>query len=103
MQVTDRGFTVAFMDHFPDALDCDQESARAEDGMTQLIRHAKKTGQPRDDIHPTGITLPLLVNGGLAGQRRDIALTASRRLLAPFSGEPKTDIPAPCHLRHPWD
>ncbi|MEU7455980.1 helix-turn-helix domain-containing protein [Streptosporangium roseum] len=103
MQATDRGFAAAFMNHFPDALDYDQESARAEDGLAQLIRHAKKTGQLRDDVHPTDITLLLLANGGLAGQPRDIALAASRRLLAHFLRSSQTrhsgPLPPPAPLR----
>ncbi|MGW7674333.1 TetR/AcrR family transcriptional regulator [Streptomyces sp. NPDC054775] len=95
MQATDRGFAAAFMDRFPDVLDYDREGARAEDGLTRLIHDAKNTGQLRDDVDPTDITLFLLANSGLAGQPRDIALAASRRLLSHFLRSAQTQHPGP--------
>ncbi|WP_411076339.1 TetR/AcrR family transcriptional regulator [Streptomyces sp. cmx-4-7] len=95
MQATDRGFATAFMDRFPDALDYHQESARAEDDLARLIQHAKKTGQLRDDIDPSDVTLLLLANSGLAGLPPDIALAASRRLLAHFLRSAQTRHPGP--------
>lgn len=95
MQATDRGFAAAFMGHFPDALDYDQERARAEDGLARLIERGKRTGQLRDDVDPADITLLLLANRGLARQPEDIALAASRRLLAHFLRSSQTRHASP--------
>lgn len=81
-QVTDRGFASVFLDHFPDALDHDHERECAEEGLARLVQRAREAGQLRDDFDPADITLLLLANSGLAGQPRETALAASRRLLA---------------------
>ncbi|MFJ8949235.1 TetR/AcrR family transcriptional regulator [Streptomyces sp. NPDC102340] len=102
MQATDRGFAAAFMEHFPDALDYDQESARAEDGLALLIERGQRTGQLRADVAPADVTLLLLANRGLAGQPEDTALAASSRLLAHFLRSAQTrytsPMPPPPHL-----
>jgi hypothetical protein len=95
MQAADRGFSAAFLDRFPDTLDYHQESARAEDGLAQLISRGKKTGCLRDDVDPTDITLLLLANAGLAAQPQGIAQAASRRLLAHFFRSAQTGNPDP--------
>ncbi|WP_329432837.1 TetR/AcrR family transcriptional regulator [Streptomyces sp. NBC_01280] len=103
MQVTDRGFAAAFMDRFPDALDYDQESTRAEESLARLIQRAKEAGELRDDIDPTDITILLLANSGLSGQPPAIALAASRRLLAHFlrsaQNQPTDPLPPSPPLR----
>ncbi|WP_306337365.1 TetR/AcrR family transcriptional regulator [Streptomyces sp. KL118A] len=83
-QVTDRGFATVFRDQFPDALDHDQERECAEEGLARLVRRAREAGQLRADFDPSDITLLLLAAGGLAGQPREVALAASRRMLAYF-------------------
>ncbi|MFJ9427312.1 TetR/AcrR family transcriptional regulator [Streptomyces sp. NPDC101249] len=85
-QVTDRGFGTAFMTGFPDALDHGRERACAEEGLRELVRRAREAGQVREDFDPADITLLLLAHGGLAGQPREVALAASRRLLAYLFG-----------------
>ncbi|MFG1967281.1 TetR family transcriptional regulator [Nonomuraea sp. NPDC049028] len=54
----------------------------AEEGLARLVQRARESGQLRDDFDPADITLLLLANSGLAGQPRQAALAASRRLLA---------------------
>lgn len=83
-QVTDRGFTSALLDKFPDALEHEREHDCAEERLVRLVQRARETGQLRDDFDPADITLLLLANSGLAGQPRETALAASRRLLAYF-------------------
>ncbi|MGW6457562.1 TetR/AcrR family transcriptional regulator [Streptomyces sp. NPDC055078] len=87
-QVTDRGFAAVFMAQFPfmarspDGHDYDRERACAEERLARLVRRAREAGQLRDDFDPADITLLLMANSGLAGQPREAALAASRRLLA---------------------
>lgn len=81
-QVTDRGFTPVFLDQFPGPLDHERERDRAEEGLARLVQRAREAGQLRDDFDPADITLLLLANSGLIGQPREVALAASRRLLA---------------------
>jgi len=81
-QVTDRGFASVFRDQFPSALDHGHERDCAEERLTLLVQRAREAGQLRDDFDPADITLLLLANSGLAGQPREAALAASRRLLA---------------------
>ncbi|MFJ6129186.1 TetR/AcrR family transcriptional regulator [Streptomyces griseoviridis] len=101
-QVTDRGFGSAFMTRFPDALDHGQERALAEEGLRRLVQRAREAGQLRDDFDPADITLLLLAHAGLAGQPRDTALAASRRLLAylfqAFRSEEWGPLPPPAPL-----
>ncbi|WP_326688925.1 MULTISPECIES: hypothetical protein [unclassified Streptomyces] len=70
------------MAQFPDALDYAHERACAEDGLARLVQRAREAGQLREDFDAADITLLLLANSGLAGQPRETALAASRRLLA---------------------
>jgi AcrR family transcriptional regulator len=81
-QVTDRGFASVFLEQFPDALDHDRERECAEEGLARLVRRARESGQLRDDFDLADVTLLLLAHKGLAGQPREVALAASRRLLA---------------------
>ncbi|KUF19332.1 TetR/AcrR family transcriptional regulator [Streptomyces silvensis] len=94
-QATDRGFAPVFMDRFADALAHDPERACAEERMAHLVRRARESGQLRADFHPSDITLLLLASGSLAGQPRDTALAASRRLLASFLQGFRTQRPGP--------
>ncbi|MFE5110617.1 TetR/AcrR family transcriptional regulator [Streptomyces sp. NPDC056663] len=103
-QVTDRGFASVFLDQFPDALDHDHDHERdcAEEGLARLIQRARETGQLRDDFDPADITLLLLANSGLAGQPRETALAASRRLLAylfqGFQAQTPGSLPPPAAM-----
>ncbi|MEU4232190.1 TetR/AcrR family transcriptional regulator [Nonomuraea sp. NPDC026600] len=81
MQATDRGFTGAFLSQFPDAIDYDRERTRAEDGLAELVRRAKDTGQLRDDFDPTDIPLLLLANCGVVEGSQQVSPAASRRLV----------------------
>nr|WP_205379798.1 TetR/AcrR family transcriptional regulator [Streptomyces sp. SID7805] len=109
-QVTDRGFAPVFLDQFPDALDHGHERDCAEEGLARLVQRAREAGQLRDDFDPADITLLLLANSGLAGQPRETALAASRRLLAYFFQAFQTQrpgsLPPPaamelCEIRRP--
>lgn len=101
-QVTDRGFASVFLDQFPDALDHDQERDCAEEGLARLVRRAREAGQLRDDFDLADITLLLLANSGLAGQPRETALAASRRLLAylfqAFQAQRPGSLPPPAAM-----
>ncbi|WP_433519461.1 TetR/AcrR family transcriptional regulator [Nonomuraea sp. CA-143628] len=81
-QVTDRGFASVFWDQFPDALDHDRERDCAQEALARLVQRARESGQLRDDFDLADITLLFLANSGLAGQPREAAVAASRRLLA---------------------
>ncbi|MFE1026593.1 TetR/AcrR family transcriptional regulator [Streptomyces sp. NPDC058818] len=101
--VTDRGFETVLMAHFPEALDYEKERACAEEGLARLVRRAREAGQLREDFDPADIALLLLAVTGLAGQPRETALAASRRLLTylfqafrpPPPGRPAPLPPAP--------
>ncbi|MEU3735028.1 helix-turn-helix domain-containing protein [Streptomyces sp. NPDC033538] len=80
--VTDRGFETVFLAGFPEALDYDRERAWAEEGLSRLVQRAREAGHLREDFDPADIPLLLLAVSGLAGQPRDTALPAARRLLA---------------------
>ncbi|MFI8186081.1 TetR/AcrR family transcriptional regulator [Actinacidiphila glaucinigra] len=101
-QVTNRGFAPVFLDQFPDVLDRDHKRNCAEDGLARLVQRAREAGQLRDDFDPTDITLLLLATNGLAGQPRDIALAASRRLRAylfqAFQAQRPGPLPPPAAL-----
>jgi hypothetical protein len=102
MQATDQGFTDAFLAQFPDALDYDHERARAEDGLSRLVRRAKDAGRLREDFDTSDITLVLLANSGLPRQPRHVARAASRRLLSLLLQSFRTNhpdaLPAPAPL-----
>jgi len=103
MQAQDRGFSAAFLSQFPDAPDFHRERARAEAGLAQLVQRAKDTGQLRKDFDPSDVTLLLLANNGVAQQSPEVAMTASRRLLAYFLQSCQTTdgtpLPQPAPLR----
>ena len=103
MQAQDRGFSAAFLSQFPDAPDFHRERARAEARLAQLVQRAKNTGQLRKDFDPSDVTLLLLANNGVAQQSPEVAMTASRRLLAYFLQSCQTTdgtpLPQPAPLR----
>jgi AcrR family transcriptional regulator len=103
MQAHDRGFSAAFLSQFPDAPDFHRERARAEAGLAQLVQRAKDTGQLRKDFDPSDVTLLLLANNGVVQQSPEVAMTASRRLLAYFLQSCQTTdgtpLPQPAPLR----
>ncbi|WP_030559995.1 TetR/AcrR family transcriptional regulator [Streptomyces aureocirculatus] len=94
-QAVDRGFAPVFMDRFTDSLAHDPERACAEERVAHLVRRARESGQLRADFDQADITLLLVASSGLAGQPRDIALAASRRLLASFFQAFQTQLPGP--------
>lgn len=81
-QITNRGFTAAFLSHFPDDTGYNRELTRAEDGLTRLVQRAKDAGQLRDDFDHTDITLLLLANSGVVGESQQVTQAASGRLVA---------------------
>jgi AcrR family transcriptional regulator len=103
MQAQDRGFSAAFLSQFPDAPNFHRERARAEAGLAQLVQRAKDTGQLRKDFDPSDVTLLLLANNGVVQQSPEVAMTASRRLLAYFLQSCQTTdgtpLPQPAPLR----
>lgn len=103
MQARDRGFSAAFLSQFPDAPNFHRERTRAEAGLAHLVQRAKDTGQVRMDFEPSDVTLLLLANNGVVQQPAEIAMTASRRLLAYFLQSCQTTdgtpLPQPAPLR----
>ncbi|SEG97156.1 DNA-binding transcriptional regulator, AcrR family [Nonomuraea solani] len=98
MQVTDRGFTAAFLTAFPGAADYERARARAEAGLAELVRRAKATGRLRADFAVADLTLLLIANCGIAESVPDGA-AASRRLVAyllqSFRAENAAPLPPP--------
>ena len=80
LQVTDRGFTAAFVASFPDMHSEVRE--RTWHGFAALVQRAKDSGQLRADFSPHDLTLVLLANSGLAGVPVEVAVAASQRLVA---------------------
>jgi AcrR family transcriptional regulator len=80
MQATDRGFTAAFIASFPDMHS--EVRDRTWHGFAALVERAKAGGQLRADFSPHDLTLVLLANSGLAGVPVEVAVAASRRLIA---------------------
>lgn len=106
MQVVDRGFSAAFLTAFPDAVDFDEVRTRAETGFAEVVRRAKAAGALRADFDPADLALLLQANAGITADDRDIALMASRRLVAYLLQAFRADHaqplppPAPLALRH---
>ncbi|ADI12614.1 putative transcriptional regulator, TetR family protein [Streptomyces bingchenggensis BCW-1] len=105
MQAEDRGFSAAFLSESPDEPGFRSERARAEAGLARLAQRAKDTGQLRKDFDPSDVVLLLLANNGVVRQSPEVALAASRRLLAYFlqscratDGAPPLPRPAPLRL-----
>jgi AcrR family transcriptional regulator len=102
MQAADRGFAGAFVARFPDALDYDDERARAGEGLARLVQRAKDAGRLREDFDPSDIALVLLANSSLAAQPQHVAGAASRRLLSfllqSFQTNHAGALPAPAPL-----
>lgn len=82
MQVTDRGFTTAFLTAFPAAVDFERERLCAEQKFTEVIRRAQASGQLRPDFQLSDLALILLANEGITALPTETALAASRRLVA---------------------
>ena len=106
MQVVDRGFSAAFLTTFPDAVDFDKVRTGAEAGFAEVVRRAKVSGELRADFDPADLALLLQANAGITADDRDIALMASRRLVAYLLQAFRADHtqplppPAPLALRH---
>ncbi|MFF3749577.1 TetR/AcrR family transcriptional regulator [Streptomyces sp. NPDC002018] len=102
MQAADRGFTGAFLSEFPDNAGYHQERTRAEEGLDELVRRAKASGQLRQDFDRSDIALLLLANSGLGGAPTEASAAASRRLVAyllqSFRAEGARPLPAPAPL-----
>lgn len=80
LQATDRGFTAAFVASFPDMHS--EVRGRTWQAFTTLVERAKDSGQLRPDFSPHDLTLLLVANGGLAGMPVEVAVAASKRLVA---------------------
>jgi len=80
LQATDRGFTAAFVAGFPDLHS--EVRDRTWHGFAALVQRAKDSGQLRADFSPHDLTLVLMANGGLTGVPVDVAVAASKRLVA---------------------
>ncbi|MFD4669333.1 TetR/AcrR family transcriptional regulator [Lentzea sp. NPDC058450] len=80
LQASDRGFTAAFTASFPELHS--EVRDRTWDDFGALVQRAKDSGQLRADFSPHDLTLVLLANGGLSGVPVEVAMAASRRLVA---------------------
>ncbi|MFD4642688.1 TetR/AcrR family transcriptional regulator [Lentzea sp. NPDC058436] len=80
MQACDRGFTAAFTASFPDLHS--EVRDRTWERLEALVQRAKDSGHLRADFSPHDLTLVLLANGGLSGMPAEVAVAASRRLVA---------------------
>jgi AcrR family transcriptional regulator len=80
LQASDRGFTAAFVASFPDLHS--EVRDRTWHGFAALVQRAKDSGQLRADFSPHDLTLVLMANGGLTGVPEEMAVAASRRLVA---------------------
>jgi AcrR family transcriptional regulator len=80
LQASDRGFTTAFVASFPDLHS--EVRDRTWRGFAALVQRAKDSGKLRADFSPHDLTLVLMANGGLAGAPVEVAVAASRRLVA---------------------
>ncbi|MET9228844.1 helix-turn-helix domain-containing protein [Lentzea sp. NPDC003310] len=80
LQACDRGFTAAFTASFPDLHS--EVRDRTWAGFSALVQRAKDSGQLRADFSPHDLTLVLMANGGLAGVPVEVAVAASKRLVA---------------------
>ncbi|MBQ0827109.1 TetR/AcrR family transcriptional regulator [Streptomyces tagetis] len=102
LQAADRGFTAAFLARFPDALDHHRERARAERGLTLLVRRAQEAGALRADFDPSDLVLLLLATDGVTARTGPAAAAASRRLsaylLQAFRAGPHAPLPPPAPL-----
>ncbi|GHE65491.1 hypothetical protein GCM10018785_37990 [Streptomyces longispororuber] len=103
LQVAGRGFTEAFLDRFPDAVDHDRERARVERGLARLIRRAQDAGALRPDFDLTDVRLILQANSAVvAGAAPGGEPAASRRLLAyllqSFRADRARPLPPPAPL-----
>ncbi|MBP2473436.1 AcrR family transcriptional regulator [Crossiella equi] len=75
MQVSDRGFTAAFLASYPNTIDVDGRREQAGRRFATLVEAAKTSGDLRRDFDPSDLVLVLLANNGLPE-------AASRRLVA---------------------
>lgn len=82
MQVTNRGFTSAFLSAFPAPAHLDDRRRTAVAGFTTLVRRAKEAGALRPDFEPNDLWLVLRANDGVRAESTEATLAASRRLVA---------------------
>ncbi len=82
MQVTDRGFTAAFLTAFPQAVEYEEARACAERGLAEVVRRAKAAGSLRADFDLADLVLLMKANHGVTADTGDAAAAASRRLVA---------------------
>lgn len=104
MQVVDRGFSAAFLTAFPDAIDFDTARSRAEEGFAKVVRRAQEAGELRADFDTADLALLLQANAGITAHSTEVALAASRRLVAyllqAFRATGPLPPPAPLALQH---
>lgn len=102
MQAVDRGFSAAFVEAFPDVVDVELERGRAVSGFAELVRRAQAAGRLRADFAQEDLALLLMANGGIIAESTDLALAASRRLVAylitAFRSEGAEPLPPPAPL-----
>lgn len=106
MQMTDRGFSAAFLTAFPNAIDFDRVRTHAEEGFAEVVRRAQETGDLRADFDRSDLALILQANAGITADSPEAAAAASRRLVAYLlqsfhtEGAGPLPPPAPLALRH---
>ena len=82
MQAHSRGFSAALVARHPDVLDLEATRRRADQQVASLVQRAREAGGLRPDFAHTDVYLLLLAVDSLAAQPPEIAVAASRRLLA---------------------
>ena len=82
MQARSRGFSAALVTRHPGVLDLEAAGRRADQQVAGLVRRARDAGGLRPDFDHTDVYLLLLAVDSLAAQPTEIAVAASRRLLA---------------------
>ncbi|WP_051158866.1 TetR/AcrR family transcriptional regulator [Tsukamurella sp. 1534] len=95
LQVSDRGFTQAFLATTPHGTDS-ATIAAAEHGLGELVRRCRESGGVRADLTADDITLALIANAGLVARLRAPQRASARlvgQLLRAFSASGETALP----------
>jgi AcrR family transcriptional regulator len=103
LHARDRGFTVAFMSAYPNAMDFAADREYALRSIAGLARRAKDAGRLRPDFVLDDLILMLMANGGIRASSPAAAVAASRRFAAlaiqAFQASPgASPLPPPAQL-----
>jgi AcrR family transcriptional regulator len=103
LHARDRGFTVAFMSAYPNAMDFAADREYALRSIAGLARRAKDAGRLRPDFVLDDLILMLMANGGIRASSPAASVAASRRFAAlaiqAFQASPEASpLPPPAQL-----